>query len=763
MRILGPIRAFLFAVVVAATLLFSAPPTFANYSVWDPPAVYYSFEDSPGLQIKDRAGNNNLSLEAGSGAVPTFDQNGKHSRALKFDGSGGYAYALDSAQFSQTGSFSVEAWVRFDSVATVSGTLQTVVAKWDETSDQRSYRLIVQTDSTGRAYPQFQVSTDGTADNIKSVTGKTQIVPNQWYLLQGYFDATSPGSISILVNGVRENKTDSVGTSLADTSSNFYVGTTRTGAASFYHLLRATVDEIRLVSGTRSGGSLAYSMDRGKPVLKLDFNDGSGLQAMDRSGLTNRGALVGFPTDNSQWVAGNNNYALQFNGTSAYVDLGNSPATQLGNGLSISAWINVSSLGNYALVSQPQTSGYTFQMTSAGELTFGALGGTTVTSSGAGITTNEWTHVEVSYDGQTVYFYKDGRLVSSHSLTLWSVADGAVLVGKAGSTPNYFAGKMDDVAIYPYNRTLFEVSADMLGGALSFGKQQSLEPANSQVACPTGYIHVPGDPLYGTKDFCVMKYEAKVDDNGDGLGDTTQTTGYNTWPNNTYPVGSGGRTLVSTAQGYPLANISQTTSIAACEALGTGYHLITNNEWMTIARNIEKRASNWSTGVVGSAHLYRGHTDNSPANALEAGSDSDDYTGTDNTSPSEQRRTHVLSNGEVIWDLSGNLWEWTNNTITETDQPDSAASSLVWSEFSALTGYGTLIYDQLRPSNPAWTSSQSVGRIYHCSNCSSSTVRGFLRGGAWNYSSHAGVFTMNLSSGPSLTHNGVGLRCALSL
>lgn len=482
--------------------LHAPPPTLANYSVWDPPSVHYNFEEgSNSGWIKDRAGNNDLIPEEGSGEAPKLVKQGKIGRSLAFDGSGGYGYAPDSAQFSQTDSFSVEAWVKFESVDTVSGAFQTVIAKWDETSDQRSYRLIVMTDSTGRAFPQFQVSTDGTAANMKSVTGKTQIISNQWYLLQGYYDATSPGTISIFVNGVRENQTDSIGTSLADTSSNLYIGATKTGSASFAGYLDGTVDEVRLVSGTRSTGSLAYSMERGKPVLKLDFDDGSGLQAMDRSRLVNRGALVGFASDNSQWVAGNNNYALQFNGTSAYVDVGNNPAMQLGNGLSISAWTNISSLGNYALVSQPQTNGYTFQMTSAGELTFGALGGTTVTSTGAGIATSEWTHVEVTYDGQTVYFYKDGRLVSSHSLTLWSVVDGAVLVGKAGSTPNYFAGKMDDVAIYPYNRTLFEVSADMLGGALTFGKQQSLEPANSQVACPTGYVHVPGDPLYGTKDF----------------------------------------------------------------------------------------------------------------------------------------------------------------------------------------------------------------------------------------------------------------------
>nr|MBP9759156.1 type II secretion system protein [Candidatus Dojkabacteria bacterium] len=30
-----------------------------------------------------------------------------------------------------------------------------------------------------------------------------------------------------------------------------------------------------------------------------------------------------------------------------------------------------------------------------------------------------------------------------------------------------------------------------------------------KIACPTGYVGVPGNPLYQTEDFCVMKYEAK--------------------------------------------------------------------------------------------------------------------------------------------------------------------------------------------------------------------------------------------------------------
>jgi hypothetical protein len=83
------------------------------------------------------------------------------------------------------------------------------------------------------------------------------------------------------------------------------------------------------------------------------------------------------------------------------------------------------------------------------------------------------------------------------------------------------------------------------------GQRAFVKPEKKEVSvtCPTGYVPVPGNEMYGTKDFCVMKYEAKVDANGDGIGDTSQTTGYNIWPNNTHPVGSGGRTIVSSAAG----------------------------------------------------------------------------------------------------------------------------------------------------------------------------------------------------------------------
>jgi len=49
----------------------------------------------------------------------------------------------------------------------------------------------------------------------------------------------------------------------------------------------------------------------------------------------------------------------------------------------------------------------------------------------------------------------------------------------------------------------------------------------------------------------------------------------------------------------PITRLNQATAIRACQQMGSGYHLITNNEYMTIARNIEQQGENRTGGVVG--------------------------------------------------------------------------------------------------------------------------------------------------------------------
>jgi type II secretory pathway pseudopilin PulG len=252
------------------------------------------------------------------------------------------------------------------------------------------------------------------------------------------------------------------------------------------------------------------------------------------------------------------------------------------------------------------------------------------------------------------------------------------------------------------------------------------------LTCPSGFIVVPGSTTYGTSDFCVMKYEAK---NVSGVA-------------------------TSQVSGTPWVSISQTDAISTAVAACSGCHLMTEAEWLTIAQNTMSVGDNWSGGVVGTGSMYRGHTDNTPTSTLAASTDNDGYSGTNQTT-GEQRRTLTLTNGEIIWDFSGNVWEWTPATVSGVgNQPGDAGSA--WREWNALVVPGSLSPNPYpsyaNPTASSWTSSQNIGQIL--SNSTDATLRSLRRGGAWNSGAGAGVFALGLTSTPSTTSTFFGFRVA---
>ena len=266
-----------------------------------------------------------------------------------------------------------------------------------------------------------------------------------------------------------------------------------------------------------------------------------------------------------------------------------------------------------------------------------------------------------------------------------------------------------------------------------FGDTNSNGP--STLTCPSGFIVVPGSGTYGTSDFCAMKYEAKQ------VGATNVP--------------------ISQAAGTPWVNISQTDAIANSPNVAgcTGCHLITEAEWLTIAQNVVSVASNWSGGTVGSGYTYSGHNDGYPNGALAADTnDANGYSGETNTG-GNQRRTLALTNGEVIWDMAGNVWEWTSGQ-TSGGQP--GASGYAWRQWNTIAGTGSLSPNPHpsygTPAASNWTSGHGIGQIY--SSSTDTGLRGFLRGGDWGYVSGAGVLTLNLHISPSTPDSNDGFRVA---
>lgn len=272
--------------------------------------------------------------------------------------------------------------------------------------------------------------------------------------------------------------------------------------------------------------------------------------------------------------------------------------------------------------------------------------------------------------------------------------------------------------------------------------------------CPTGFIVVPGSTTYGTSDFCVMKYEAKC------ASMSALSAGLTTSPGNYYDsdlacTSANSRAVVSLASGFPIMNMNQVTASSRASTTSgcTGCKLMTEAEWLTIAQNVLSNPVNWSGNIVGSGYLYSGHNSSNYVNGtLDASSDTNGYYKTGNTS-GNTKRTLTLTNGEIIWDFSGNAWEWTAGQTTG-GQPTGSPYAL--REWTAVSG-GTISPSPF-PSTTGlsgantWNSSNGIGQVY--SDSADSTQRGFMRGGgfAFSYSSSSavsGVLALRLDIAPS--------------
>ena len=296
------------------------------------------------------------------------------------------------------------------------------------------------------------------------------------------------------------------------------------------------------------------------------------------------------------------------------------------------------------------------------------------------------------------------------------------------------------------NGTSIPITADHSSSS-GVDATQASESVTNSFTCPTNFVAVPSLQGYTTNSFCVMKYEAK--NNGSG-------------------------NAISQAASTPYVEINRKDSIAKCQAMGsTGYDLITNDEWQSVARNIELVGNNWKNGTVGDpGGLSRGHSTTSPSNTLEASSDDNNACvgksqSCDSNTWSNQRRTHTLSNGEVIWDIAGNVWEWIKDTNT-LNYGDNSFMSRITDETHSTSGSlsdGT--------TTTSRTAKGHFGPSGDYTNLDSTPYGGLgfgaliddasggviVRGGGFGSVVLAGAFAVSQEASASKTHVTLGFRC----
>ena len=314
---------------------------------------------------------------------------------------------------------------------------------------------------------------------------------------------------------------------------------------------------------------------------------------------------------------------------------------------------------------------------------------------------------------------------------------------------------ISDITILPDQETWqvsFQVPEDQANSIVEIKSSvivKGTPQTNVSAMCPIGFILIPGSTVYKTSDFCLMKYEAKKADSGDKKKVRVNVSG----------------ALASASEGYIYVAAKE-----ACETLGKGFHLITNAEWMTVAIDIAGNKNNWSGDEVGKGAINAGHSDNLPSIPIPNVSLDDDpcfatLNGRCNDKSHgdwSQKRTHSISNGEIIWDFSGNEKEWVDANIAKLDElplPHGGDFSEINKIEATATSISVADVHPLKRDfswwEDSWNINNGIGRYY----VGSTTTMAITRGGDAFSGDGSGIFYFAAAPIDYSVPN-VGFRCS---
>ena len=253
--------------------------------------------------------------------------------------------------------------------------------------------------------------------------------------------------------------------------------------------------------------------------------------------------------------------------------------------------------------------------------------------------------------------------------------------------------------------------------------------------CPAGYTYVP-KTLPNDGAFCVMMYEAR-NDGSSNLSVNPIDSLYN--------------------------NIQASDAKTKCTSVGSHYDLISNIEWMSIARNLELNNENWSGNSRGIGTMARGwaRSNTGPKNQTDASCESNLTTNgcavIQTGANFFHNRTLKLSTGVKLWDFVGNLREWVDatkgGTLDKLACNNSIENDTNWIDFISVD-CPTLSLDDFN-SPYGYDSVAKVGRLFP----SSGTGSYVMRGGANGDNNSSGIYSMSFSSSTGAADTARGFRC----
>ncbi len=388
---------------------------------------------------------------------------------LKFDGCGNFVEISSSPSLNITDTVTVEAWIK-------------------KTSQGYAHNTVLATDSY-----RFQINTsnnilwewtDGTYGS--GACASNTMALNEWNHIVG---VKIGSNITFYLNG-QEIGTGSVWHSRAVTS--LLIGSDGLSGIGGADYFDGSISEVRVYNRALDDGEV-YSNYLGNVIqdglilnhnysrnhtrdLTDNNNDGSNFGAEYLTNVLEETGNYNAETDgwignedykpiryveelDGSWIKETGTYgALEFSGTSDYVEVADSASLNVTDTLTVEVWINKESQ-DWIFDTILATDSYRFQVNSAKNLVWDWTDGVNRSerNSWGSITLDEWNHVVGVKSGSTITFYINGQECGISTVS-YSRAVASLNIGSDGLSgiggADYFAGSISEVRVY--NRALSE-------------------------------------------------------------------------------------------------------------------------------------------------------------------------------------------------------------------------------------------------------------------------------------------------------------------
>lgn len=330
---------------------------------------------------------------------------------------------------------------------------------------------------------------------------------------------------------------------------------------------------------------------------------------------------------------------------------------------------------------------------------------------------------------------------------IWTSSGSGFLAGTFNNTLYNSAGGYVQLNWSDATNTTYAASGTYISEVKDLGRASrfwNLSWSGKPGTCPANMSYI--NKLGG---FCIDQYEASVPGECSNVGTNCAMTGWTGYCAGGCVPQSGafgdtagtGTTANATSRANvaPLASISQNQAKKLCT--NTGKHLCTSKEWLATA-NLLGRIYDLPTGASG-AYMPNGNSDTAANCNTNSFCTVNASTGSNRVCLTSSRTD--CHSQEGVYDMVGNVWEWTSETVDVTN-PGGGAS---WYYINTTNGNWSL-------SSAADNGKYGKDGVYFPAT---TTGRAVLRGGSWLYAGGAGVFGAALGDAPTGVFYDVGFRC----